>query len=147
MWSVMPYYPQYLSPTWSCYYFRQSATIYSGLHIYTTSWCGSDGGLQSSYWFLINWCQTAIWYFGVSRSPSIHWLSYPHSWSFSRPYDLFFNMQCSLCFSLWFDFRSLFCCCQPANCKSQPIIVGPSHKLTRSKSYNHQHWSLQGRYP
>ena len=46
-----------------------------------------------------------------SRSPSIRWLSYPHSWSFYRSCDWFFGMQCSLCFGLWFDFEPLFCCC------------------------------------
>ena len=109
--TVIPYYPQYLSPTWSCYYFLQWAARYSVLHIYTPSWSGSDGGLQSSYCFLIIQCWTAIWHFGVSRSPSISWLSYPHSWWFSRSYYFLFGMQCSLCLDLWFDFGPLFSCC------------------------------------
>ena len=33
----MPYYPQYLFPTWSCYCFLQRGTRYSVLHIYTLS--------------------------------------------------------------------------------------------------------------
>ena len=134
MWSVMPYYSQYLSPTWSCYDFFQWVTRYSVLHIYTPSWSGSDGGVQCSYWFLIIRCRTAVWYIRVLWSPSIRWLSYPHSWSFPRPYDLFFRMQCSLCFDLWFDFRPLFLLL--LTCKSHPTIVGPSHKLSSTESYN-----------
>ena len=49
LWSVVPYYLQYLSPTWSCYCFLQSATRYFVLYIYIPSLSGSDGGLQSSY--------------------------------------------------------------------------------------------------
>ena len=93
----MPYCSQYLSPTWSCYYFFSEL---QDILSYIPSWSGFDGGLQYSYWFLIIRCPTAIWYFGVFRSPSICWLSYPHSWSFSQPYDLFFRMQGSLCFDL-----------------------------------------------
>ena len=102
---------KYLSPTWSCYCFFQWATIYSVLHIYTPSRSGSDGGLQSSYWFLIIWRWTAIWYFGLFRPLPIRWLSYPHSRSFSRSNDLLSGMQRLLCFGLWFDFGPLFCCC------------------------------------
>ena len=51
---------------------------------------------SSSDWFLIIWGQPAICYFEVSQSPSICWLSYPHSRSLSRPYNSFFRMQCSL---------------------------------------------------
>ena len=99
----------------SCYYFLQWVIRYPVVHIYTSSWSGSDGGLQCLYWFLIIRCQTAIWYFGVFRSPSLSGLSHPHTRPSSRPYDLLFRMQCSICFDLWFDFRPLFCCCQLAN--------------------------------
>ena len=77
------------------------------------------GGLQSSYKSLITRCWTAIWYVRGFRSPSIRWLSYPHTLPFSGPYDLFFRMQCFLCFGLWFDFGTPFSCCWLAN-SNQP---------------------------
>ena len=82
----MPYCPRYLSPSWSCYYFLQWVTRDPVQHIYIPSWSGSDGWLQYLYRFLIIWCRTALWYFWVFRSPSIRWLSYPHTWPLSRPY-------------------------------------------------------------
>ena len=125
--SVMPYLPQYLLSTWSCYYFLNWAVRYSVLHIYTPSWSGSNWGPQSSYWFLIIRCRTAIRCFGVFQSPSIRWLSYQHTRPFSRPYDLFFGMQFSLCFDLWFDFGPLLCWCWLAipsiHCRPVPKTI------------------------
>ena len=53
-------------PTRSCYYFLHWVTRYYVLHFYPLSWCGSAGGFQSSYWFLIIRCHLVFWSLSIS---------------------------------------------------------------------------------
>ena len=79
-------------------------------------------------------------------SPSIRWLSYPQSRSFSRPYDLFFQDAMFSLFRPLIWFRTTFLLL--LTCKFHPIIVETIPQTIKYRKVTiNQHWSLQGWYP